>query len=250
MELARKLAQQPEAILQWFEKLCAIIQRLGILAEDMWNMDETGCRIGVAKNQYVYTKHGKTVFIPHSNNRELMTLVEACSANGEIIDPMIIIKASTILERWVMDLPDDYLIHKSDSGYSNDETSLDWIKHFNKMTKHKTKGTWRLLILDGYGSHHTREFIRYAARNRIQLFALPPHTTHFLQVLDVGCFQPLKWYHSRTLDWAARTGSKEITKATIHAIRMETFKPGIIRSGWRRTGIHPFNPEAVAKKLR
>jgi hypothetical protein len=34
-----------------------------------------------------------------------------------------------------MDLLDDYLIYKSETGYSNnDETSLDWIKHFNKIT--------------------------------------------------------------------------------------------------------------------
>ncbi|KAF2184555.1 CENP-B protein [Zopfia rhizophila CBS 207.26] len=220
MEVSRNLAQQPEAIQRWFEKLLAKIQELGILHEDMWNMDETGCRIGVAKNQYVYTRHGKQIFIPHSNNRELISLVECCSANGDIIEPMIIIKASTILEKWVIDLPDDYLINVSDSGYSNDETSLDWIKHFNRMTRHRTQGTWRLLLLDGYGSYHIREFIKYAERNRIQLFGSPPYTTHFLQVLDVGCFQPLKWYHGRMLDWAARTGSKDISKddflATIH----------------------------------
>lgn len=34
-----------------------------------------------------------------------------------------------------MDLPDDYLINKLESGYLNDETALAWLKHFNKMTK-------------------------------------------------------------------------------------------------------------------
>ncbi|KAF2190683.1 hypothetical protein K469DRAFT_559708, partial [Zopfia rhizophila CBS 207.26] len=81
--------------------------------------------IGVTKNQYVYTKHGKTVFIPYLNNHKLITLVETCLANREIINPIIIIKASIILKRWVMNLPNDYLIHKSDSRYSNDEMSLN-----------------------------------------------------------------------------------------------------------------------------
>ncbi|XTI93600.1 hypothetical protein V2W45_1472924 [Cenococcum geophilum] len=53
------------------------------------------------------------IFIPYLNNRD-----------GVAIAPMVII----------IDLPDDYLMHKSETGYNNDETSLDWIKHFNKIT--------------------------------------------------------------------------------------------------------------------
>jgi len=176
------------------------------------------------------------------------------NANGDVLDPMIIIKSSTILEKWIDDLPDQYLIGISDSGYSNDELSFEWIKHFNLQSRRKLRGVWRVLLLDGYGSHHTREFIQYAWENQILLFTLPPHTTHFLQVLDVGCFQSLKWYHGRMLHWASRTGAKEIKKedflATIYQIRRETFRRKTILSGWRATGIYPFQPEVVLKKLR
>ena len=71
--------------------------------------------------------------------------------------------------------------------------------------------------MDGHGSHATREFIQYAEQQQIQLFALPAHTTHLLQPLDVGCFQPLKWYHGRCLEWASRTGSRDINKADFMA---------------------------------
>jgi hypothetical protein len=111
-----------------------------------------------------------------------------------------------------------------------------------------------LLLVDGHGSHETREFIKYAEDHKIQIFALPPHTTHILQPLDVSCFQPLKWYHGRCLDWAARTGSKDISKAdfiaTIEEIRRLTFTRTTILSGWRRTGISPYNPELVLSQLR
>jgi hypothetical protein len=55
--------------------------------------------------------------------------------------------------------------------------------------------------VDEHGSHETREFMKYAEDHKIQIFALPPHTTHILQPLDVGCSQPLKWYHGCCLDW-------------------------------------------------
>ena len=61
MEVARKLAQQPEAIERWFKKLKAKIEEYGIQDEDQWNMDETGCQIGVGKGNYVYTRHRKQV---------------------------------------------------------------------------------------------------------------------------------------------------------------------------------------------
>ena len=254
IEVARKIAQSPEGIQAWFVKVQAKVEELGVLPEDTWNMDECGVRIGVAKNQYVYTKHGKEILIPHANNREQISLVECCSADGRVIDPMLIIKASTILEHWVIDLPPKYLLHKSNSGYSNDQTSLDWIKHFDKMTRDQTKGVWRLLFLDGYGSHYTKEFCEYAESKKIQLIGLPPHTTHLLQPLDVGCFQPLKWYHGRVLDYASRTGAKDINKtdffAVIDEVRREAFKKGTIRSGWRRTGLHPFNPGRIVDELR
>jgi hypothetical protein len=254
MEVQRKLAQEPEALKGWFDRLQSIKEELGILPEDVYNMDETGCRIGVATSQYVYSKNGREVFIPNANNRELVTLVECICASGHAIPPMVIIKAATIMEHWVVDLPDDVLISVSDSGYSNDSLALEWIKHFDKMTKKRTVGRWRLLLVDGHGSHETKEFAKYAEDNCIILFALPPHTTHLLQPLDVGCFQPLKWYHGRCLDWAARTGSQDISKAdfmaTVAEIRRLTFTRNTILSGWRRTGLSPFNPVVVLGQLK
>lgn len=122
------------------------------------------------------------------NNRELNTLIECVCSTGFAIEPMVIIKAATIVEQWVVDLPDNYLIAISGSGYSNDQLALAWLKRFDRRTKQRSTGAWRLLLVDGHGSHLTREFIQYAEQQYIQLFALPPHTTHLLQLLDVGCF--------------------------------------------------------------
>ncbi|KAF2824588.1 HET-domain-containing protein [Ophiobolus disseminans] len=70
-----KPIEEPEALRGWFNLLESFTQKLGIQPEDLYNMDETGCRIGVATNQYVYMKNGRQVFIPNANNRKLITLV-------------------------------------------------------------------------------------------------------------------------------------------------------------------------------
>src|SRR5205823_5509592 len=76
LDIERKLAQEPEALRGWFDRLKGFIDNRGIQPGDTYNMDETGCRIGVAKSQYVYTKNGRQLFIPCTNNRELVTLIE------------------------------------------------------------------------------------------------------------------------------------------------------------------------------
>jgi hypothetical protein len=84
------------------------------------------------------------------------------------------------------------VIAVSDNGWTTDELGLEWVKHFNQHTKSRTKGTYRLLILDGHSSHATPEFDQYCADNKIITLCMPPHTSHLLQLLDVGCFSHLK----------------------------------------------------------
>jgi hypothetical protein len=60
---------------------------------------------------------------------------------------------------------------------------------FNLSTKEKAGRSYRLLIVDGYGSHLTMDFIEYCDQNRILLAVYPPYSTHTLQPLDVVMFK-------------------------------------------------------------
>ena len=85
-------------------------------------------------------------------------------------------------------------------------------------------------------------------------FILPPHITHFLQPLDVGCFQPNKHYHREAVNEATRMGNRDYNRmdffADIERIRRQTFKELTIKSSFKKTGIWPFNPEIVLQKLK
>lgn len=54
--------------------------------------------------------------------------------------------------------------------------------------------------MDGLGSHMTYEFVSFAHKYKIELFRLPPCTTHHTQSLNVGCFQPYKHYHTEAVN--------------------------------------------------
>ena len=49
-----------------------------------------------------------------------------------------------------------------------------------------------LILYDAHWSHVCSPVIEWARENNITLFILPPHCSHFLQPLDIGCFSPLK----------------------------------------------------------
>jgi hypothetical protein len=53
-------------------------------------------------------------------------------------------------------------------------------------------GSHRLLIIDGHESHKSLAFQDLCEESKIITLCMPPHTSHILQPLDVGCFAPLK----------------------------------------------------------
>ena len=66
------------------------------------------------------------------------------------------------------ELDSDTLIGVSDTSYSNDERAMDWLYHFDRHSKLRQQGVWRMLIFDGYGSYCTKEFLEYCENNRIK----------------------------------------------------------------------------------
>ncbi|KID93241.1 transposase, partial [Metarhizium majus ARSEF 297] len=249
----RKASEDIERTLIYFKELRDAIEGYGIPYNDIWNMDETGFRIGMGKDNLVITKRKMKLLFSMPENRETSTALEAISADGRVIPAFLILKGQKHMASWyqVKELEADTKITVTPSGYINDELGLAWIQHFNEFAK--PVGKHRLLILDGHGSHHTLEFIQYCQKHNIVPFALPPHLTHILQPLDVVVFQPLKHYHAKALEMMVRDGVTSITKleflGCIQAVRKQAFKTSTIISAFQKTGIWPYNPQPIIEKL-
>jgi len=255
--VARKDASSNIEVLElYFKKLKTVVDEKGIQIADHWNMDETGFRIGCGRAHTVVTRSLRGVLqMADPENRDYITAAEAASAAGESISPMIITKGVNILARWsANDIADDTLFNTSDTGYSNDDLAIDWLHHFIKCTRGKRRGRWILLIIDGFKSHMTLEFLDLAIDNDIVLFKLSPHSTHITQPLDVGVFQAYKSHHGQAIDGAVRRGDDKFDRmkffAAFQAFRTATFKPATLRHAFARTGIVPFNSAVVIDPLR
>ena len=197
----------------------------------------------------------RTIYLKCSNNRELLSAIECINGTGCEIPPFLIVTGTNILAPWfVNDLDPHVAVTTSETGFNNDWISLQWIKHFERYSRRGQVSSRRLLIMDGYGSHDTFEFLEYCENHNIIPLTFPSHTTHLLQPLDVCVFQPLKHYHSEAVNLAISTGDESFSKveflAAFNKFRRQAFKASTIQSAWRHTGPIPYNPEVVLQKVR
>jgi hypothetical protein len=80
----------------------------------------------------------------------------------------------------------------SANGWSSNAFGLAYLTQvFDPAIRAKAGRGRRLLIINGHSSHVNMEFIRTCDRLKIVLLILPPHSTHRLQPLNMGCFLPL-----------------------------------------------------------
>ncbi|OWZ12701.1 hypothetical protein PHMEG_00014093 [Phytophthora megakarya] len=56
-----------------------------------------------------------------------------------------------------------------------------------------------ILILDGHFSHHSQRSVEFGTTNEVGHFLLPSHTSHFLQLQDVGVFSHFKRLYEKEL---------------------------------------------------
>ena len=108
-----------------------------------------------------------------------------------------------------------------------------------------TSGKPILLLFDGHGSHITNNMIELAVKNKIELFCLPPHTTHKLQPLDVGVFRPLQREWAKQCDlYLSTTGismqKKHVIREYMKA-REQSFSEDTILHTWKKSGIQPLD---------
>ena len=82
---------------------------------------------------------------------------------------------------------------------------------------------------------------------------MPPHSSHLLQPLDVGCFSPLKRAYGREIEGFMKSLVNHITKAdfliAFQAAFLKVFTPENVKAGFRGAGLVPLDPEKVISKL-
>ena len=266
MDANRHQADSAEKYRQYFDLLHEKITQYDIEPRHTYNMDEKGFLIGViGRSKRVFSREmweRKEVRAAlQDGSREWITLLACVCADGSALPPGIIYKAADdgIQSNWVEDIrAGETTAHvtSSPTGWTNDDIGLAWLEQvFDRYTKKKARQSYRLLIVDGHGSHLTMDFINYCERNRIILAVLPPHSTHTLQPLDVVMFKSLSSAYSCELTEHTQKsqGLLPIKKGDFFSLFwkawVNTFTEKPILKSFEATGIWPMDPEVILKKF-
>ncbi|KAJ6260168.1 hypothetical protein Dda_4391 [Drechslerella dactyloides] len=218
----------------------------GIADDDIYNYDETG--YAMAKALSLGTANGQQ-------------FIQAIGAEGGATAAIYLALAGQYhLASWYTSTQATkqtgvvVRFQRQRPGRTTNEARLySGLEHFNEFTARRCKSDYRLLVLDGHESHHSAAFELYCQEHKIITVCMPPHSSHLLQPLDIGCFGPLKQAYSREVEALMRAHINHISRleflSGFHKAHTAALTPKNIRSSFAGAGIVPYDPDRVLSKL-
>ena len=141
-------------------------------------MDEAGLLEGAGSNGLVLGGSEKrSVRKKQPGSRAWTSFIECISAQGHALPPLVIFKGKTVQQQWFpvnLSQFGGWQFTATENGWVTDQTALEWLKKvFIPNTAPRDPSEYRLLIMDGHGSHTTTDFMFECFSNRIYLLFCP-----------------------------------------------------------------------------
>ncbi len=155
--------------------------------QNIYNVDEKGVQQTFKPTHVVSS--AKYVPSTVTSERSATTTILGCgNALGYQIPPYFVFAGARMRDELLEGCCTGAQGTVSKSGWSNSVVFFEYLNsHFIKYAK-SGPDQHILLLYDGHRSHISPFLVDWAAENKIILFVLPPHTSHILQPMDVGCF--------------------------------------------------------------
>lgn len=242
----RRATSDPFIVFDFYDKLEEVMSELNILDKPhlIWNLDETSFSCDPSKAKGVAGIGQKFHRNITGTGRDNTTVMACVSAAGRALPPLIVFEAAKLWTNWkgTRDIPGTFYA-VAEKGFMTAAVFSDFFCKFCEIVQERPL----LLIFDGHLSHLDISIVEKAVKERVVIIKLPAHTTDLLQPLDKCVFRPLKClWEKRLIMWQRENqrslaASKSEFVDLICEIWHEALKSDNIISGFRTTGIFPFN---------
>ena len=187
----------------YFAQLSPILSNLKSLKQIL-NMDETGFHSRIDRDRRrkcVYNKKCDThVTFCQETASTTLSMMVTIAADGQVLRPMFICKEEVKFNSDELKSIKDFLsISRSAKGYATEKNMLEWIDtilvpYVRQVTERLPDTSDKVyLIMDNCGIHNSASVrSRWEEIERLEIVWLPPHSSHFLQMLDGALFGALK----------------------------------------------------------
>lgn len=245
--LNRVKAFNRESVGLFFNNLDAVTTATKYSPGNIWNMDETGFSTVPGSVGKIIAIRGvkKVGQITSGERGQMITMALAVSAGGGSMPPLYLFPKKNMQKHYMSHCTPGAVGYANESGWMKQPEFMQFMRHFHTHS-HASKENPVLLLIDNHSSHLSIEALDYAAMNGITLLSFPPHCSHKLQPLDVSVYGPVKsYYETECKSWVRNTQEKiemfnipELVRNTLYL----ALTPINILSGFKATGIWPFNP--------
>lgn len=236
----------------YFSNLEEVLQ--GVPPSNIVNYDETNFTDDPGKSKVVVKRGCKHPEVIKDTSKASTSVMFAAAADGSILPPYVVYKASYIYPTWIENGPEGARFNSTKSGWFDMAVFEDWF--FSLCVPHLSRLQGRkVLIGDNLSSHVSQHVIQKCEELDIQFVLLPPNSTHLTQPLDIAFFRPLKRSWRKCLDeWKKKNRGclpksefPKILKRTLDEIQISS-KQNIF-SGFRAAGIVPCDRQQVLKRV-
>ena len=247
---ARHNASDPEIVKRYFDLLEQTMVENDLLDKpgQIFNVDESGMPLNPKPVKCVFNRGIKDPLAPSFGDKSQITIVGCIRASGGCTPPMVILDRKTLPQYFTVGEVPGTIYGLSSRGWIDQELFDVWFT--NHFLRYAPLARPLLLLLDGHSSHYCPDTIRLTAKERVIVFALPPHTTHFSQLLDKSCFGLLKSHwrvecHCYMSSNPGHVVSRYNFSTLFSAAWMKAMTIADTVGGFKTTGVFPLNREAV-----
>lgn len=234
-----------ETISNYFAELEKILIKYDLKDKPhlIYNIDEKGINTEFRPPNVVAGKYYQPQMVM-SERSKTVTVIGAGNALGSAIPPYFIFPG----QRMVPDLLKGKTVGAdgtvTQSGWSNSDIFRMYMKdHFSKYVQGRD-GDTLLVLYDGHRSHISLDLIEWARDNNMVLFVLPPHCSHILQPMDIGCFGPLQLIHNQECLKFSRSNHRTVTRYDVCNLACKAYSsalsPSNLQGSFSKAGIYPF----------
>lgn len=189
-----------------------------------------------------------------NEQREKVTVLSCVSAFGASIPPMFISKSRSGLVSYGTQEHEpgaSVLFSRQKPGWTDNDVYLKWFRKVFLPSIPAERPA--LLLVDGQKAHVTADFMEEARANKVIVVCRPGHSSRLLQPLNLSVFGPLKKGFTKAAAYvnhmmqpssASDVVDKHNFAKVFNMAWCSAVTPELIRDGFRKIGIFPFNPQA------
>ncbi|XP_049878885.1 uncharacterized protein LOC126375862 [Pectinophora gossypiella] len=252
VEYLRKRMTDPFIIYEYFNLLKN--ELTGLDSKRIWNLDESSITLDPTKTKVVGGVGLPCTRTTAGTGKEHVTVLTTVNAAGEKLNPLIVFKGKNVYEQWMADRNPEHDFELSYAASKKGWMEKDIFFNYMEKVVIPNLGQERpvLIIYDGHVSHVDEKVITLAAAHDVTILKLPPHTSHLLQPLDLAVFKSFKsLWDKKLVTWQRQNVGSKIRKqvfAEMFAEAWHATKSDVIRNGFKKGGIEPFNPNVIPKE--